>query len=281
MRIAASLLLLSVFCFAGLASATFVRLLDPVQQTIEAGSNPVVYLGLVGPGQKVEVVMDNDTGELSQGGITVSKSNANWNILKVDDTTLPPGWRGQASGLYEAPLKAYVIVSPTAPDGDYQFSLQAINNYGDVPPLKFAAKATISRQVLSLSITSDPVKVGLTQPAEYELQIYNSGNANDVFQLTAQGIPGQKPVSVQVFVPKESKVTQKVLLAAAEPGAYDITFTATSLSSAQISQRASTTLFAGSNLLTDARASARGFLLFPSAETYVYSLWSIIGSLFG
>ena len=278
MRISLAVLAFAALLLAAFSTAAFVKLLNPVQQTITAGENPVVYLGMVGPGQKVELVVDNDTGEPTYGGITTSKSDANWDILAVDNTTLPPGWIGQASGLYENPLKAYVIAAPDAPDGDYQFDLLAVNNYGDVLPMRFTAKATVSRHVFSMSLVSDPVKVGIGEPAVYQVQLYNSGSANDVFQLTASGIPGEPAVTQQVFVPMESKVTATLAISSKEAGSYPIDFYASSLSSAAINSQATTTLFVGSSMLTDAQASSRGILLFPSAESYLYSLWSLFGS---
>jgi hypothetical protein len=226
----------------------------------------------------VELVVDNDTGEPTYGGITTSHTDANWNILTVVNSTLPQGWTGQASGLYEYPLKAYVIVSPNATDGDYLFDLEAVNNYGDVLPLEFTAKATVSSQVLTTSIISDPVKVGIGEPAVYTIELYNSASANDVYQLTASGIPGVAPVTQQVFVGEQSKVDVSVTISASEAGAYPITFYASSLSSPAINSQAQTTLFVGSTLATDAEAASRGLLLFPSAESYLYSLWSLLGS---
>ncbi len=270
--------------FAFLVSSThaaYVKFVEPVTGTFQAGSSEIVDLGVVGPGQKVEVVVDADTGEISRQNQTISRKNANWNLLKVDAGSLPAGWRGENSGENEAPLKAYVIVSTQAPDGTYEFRLQAVDAGEGVPPLSFSARATVSRNVFNLALTSDPVKVRARETASYVLTLQNTGSANDVFGVQMLGVPGSQPREVQVLVPHNSKVQVTLPANVQEVGAYALTFSSRSLSSNEIKARTRTTLFVGSYLLTDARAAARGVLLFPSAEYAVYALWSVLGSVLG
>ncbi len=262
------------------SNASAVKILEPIQQVISNGNANAVNLGMVGPGQKVDIEVSNDTFVKTVIGSNYSiAGDYNWDIVKVNESTLSSGWVGQNSGLYENPLKAYVIIGPNASDGNYEFSFQAVNNYGDVAPQTIFATATVSRNVFSLSIVNDPVKVYLGSSADYQVKLTNSGNADDVFTLTASGITGVQPFSTQVFVAKQSSVLVPVSMFPKEPGTYPIDFYAQSLSSSSINSTATTTLFAGSDLLTDAKASARGFLLFPWSESYVYSIWAAIGSL--
>ncbi len=269
--------------FAAAAFAVHVAVVDPVSKTIEAGEallpDKAIDLGLVGPGQKLEIIVDRDMGEISQANATVSQREALWDNLRVEKESLPKGWQGQDGLKYDKPLKAFVVVAKDASDGGYSFLLQASSDYEPFAPITFKAGATVSKDVLAARVAGEPVKAAPRTQVVYQLELENKGSASDAFQVSINGLPGGLQAGKNVFVPHNAKVTVDFPVTAPEAGEYRVGFTATSLSSKGISASAGTTLFVGSSLLTDAKAAARGVLLFPSAEQLAYAFLGLVGSL--
>ncbi|MBI3588484.1 hypothetical protein HY095_04780 [Candidatus Micrarchaeota archaeon] len=279
--LAAALVFASLFAHP--AASSYVKIIEPVQLTVQASQagtpESEIDLGLVGPGQTVELIASRSTGEISRNNETQSRNEATWDQVEVLRDKLPLGWVGQDSLRFEDPMKPVIVVAKQAPDGEYEFILKARDDYEGTPPLYFNAKARVSRSVLEARIAGEPVKAEPRSQVAYQIELNNLGSANDVFEVKVSGVPKELETGKTFLVPHNSKKTFDFTIQAPESGEFPLTFTVTSLSSPAITSTARTTLFVGSSLLTDMKAAARGVLLFPSAQVVAYSLLAFIGSV--
>ncbi len=279
-----ALLLAVLLLFAASARASQVEIIDPVKVVINAQDallpDRAVDLGVIGPGQKLELIAYTDTGEISRGNETISSKNADWDRMEVLADSLPRNWVGTDSLRYESPMKAFVVVNRNAADGDYNFLLITIDEFEGVSPLTFRAKAQVTSDVFSLRIAGEPVKVPSRAAAVYQLELENRGSASDVFEVKVAGLPRELEAKQTFFVPHNSKVTVDFLVQAPETGEFLLEFTGTSLSSDRISSSAPATLFVGTSLLTDLKAASRGVLLFPGAEQLAYAVLGFASGVF-
>ena len=241
----------------------------------------MIDLGVVGPGQTLEIIVSNDTAKISRGNKTDSQHNADWDVLQVVSETLPLNWIGEDSQRYENPLKARVIVSKDAPNGDYEFSFKAIDEFEEVAAESFSARARVTRDVLETTLLSEPVKTEPKTTAEYVVEIKNKGSASDVFQVTLESNTRAIKAERTLLVRHNSVATVRFSFETPERGEYPLTFTVTSQSSPNISKTISTHLFVGSNLASDLKAAARGLLLFPTSQSAVYAILALIGNALG
>ncbi len=267
--LAASLLLL---LFALPASASKAGIVDPIAQTVNGGA--VVDLGTVGPGQTVELQVIRGSGEI---GVQSEKL---WDHLNIDTASLPAGWRGDDSRTFENPLKAFVVLPVDAPNGEYTFNVTLIDDNEGVLPLHFSAHVTVSRDVLALQASPSSSRVGAGQPAVYTLRLSNTGRANDVFEISAVGLPSRWEFTKRVFLSHDSETDVNYEVVATESGVYPVRITVHSLSSSLITQTFDSRLTAASGLVEDAQATANGVLLFPSSIQVVYSLVGFLAHLF-
>ncbi len=266
--------------FSALSASSYIKVTDPVFAQIDSSTTQpqAISIGLAGPGQTLELTALSDTGEQSANLSTKGKI-ANWNVLKIIPSSLPFGWSGEDSLEFSSPMKARVIIPKNAGDGEYSFTVQAVDNYEGVAPLSFAVKAVVSKDVFDFRISSDPIKVSVNQKAVYSFELFNKGSASDVFELSTTGLPEQYSVKKTVFVPKASKATESIELNIREAKEYKLSFKAVSLSGPAINGEQKTTLFVGSDFLSEAKAAGRGVLLFPSAENALYSIISFLANL--
>ncbi len=253
-----------------------VLVVQPIQKQIFEGE--VLDLGLVGPGQKVEL-------EISRSSNIYDFRNVEevWDRLKIDDNTLPDFWRSEYSLRYEANPKAFVIVDSDAPDGEYEFSLHTERDYGDASknPVRFMAKILVRRDVLDLQVLSKNVNGGVEQPSEFTIKLVNMGSANDAFELeVVSGLPNEWRFKKQVFIPHNSEKIIPYELVAKEQIDEQIVFKATSLSSTSITDSDSGSLSTRSSLLQDMKSVGNGVLLFPNIEMAVYYLMGFVASNF-
>ncbi|MBI5229418.1 hypothetical protein HY991_04860, partial [Candidatus Micrarchaeota archaeon] len=199
-----SLLMGWFVCFALVVGASYVVITSPIAKEIPSGEVIDVDLGVVGPGQKIEIVAKRSTGEKTESG----PNEALWDQLVVLDKSLPIGWKNQSSLLYENPLKAFVIVSKDSLDGTYTFFVKA-EDYGEgINPLLFRAKVRVSRNLLDLDVVEKTLTAGVGHPATYTIKLRNKGNANDVFEISAQGLPKEWKSAEfikNVFIPYNSE----------------------------------------------------------------------------
>ncbi|MEK6923933.1 MAG: hypothetical protein AABW54_01695 [Candidatus Micrarchaeota archaeon] len=262
---------------AALAGAAVVDVVSPARAT--AGHGKVIDLGTVGPGQTVEIAIANDTHEITMSNSTSSLSNADWDGLRVLRHELPEGWMGEDSRKYENPLKAHVIISKQAADGDYVVGLVALDEYEEVAPVEFKARVTVSRNVFMMGVVREPVKAEPREQVSYVLELENTGSASDAFTVSMSGLTRELDASKNVFVPHNSKALVEFSFPAPEVGDYAPVFEARSQSSVELKAAASARLFVGTSFVSDAKAAARGVLLFPTPQGIAYALAALLAAL--
>ncbi|MFH0835761.1 MAG: hypothetical protein V1834_01215 [Candidatus Micrarchaeota archaeon] len=270
MRKAFSLVLLVLFI--SFAAALTISVLDPVKQVLAPGQE--VDLGVIGPGQKVEIQAQRFSGEddltNAQGG------EALWD--RFDALTLPSGWSSEASKEYEDPMHAFVIASRDAADGDYLFSMKAVDYYQGAADLVFNAKVLISKDVLKAELKESTVESGPGQPATFFVQLENTGSASDLFFIEVLDLPNQWRTTRQVFVPFKSEQSVPIEVTGTESGSFDFRIKVTSLSSDKITQTLDAKLVLQPSLKNDLKAVSNGLLLFPNVQQTIYSLLGFIVS---
>lgn len=261
---------------ASQASASHVLVSKPVAMELVAGSSDILDLGIIGPGQKVELIVQRGTGEIHE----LYKQEKSWDQLKVVKESLPAGWEGVDSLLYENPMKAFIIAAKNAPDGEYEFTLTVIDELEGTPPQEMKAKVTISRDVLGFEPVTKTVSTGGGQPAVYTFRLVNKGSASDVFEVSvAGGLPSRWTFSKQAVVPFGSTVEMQYEVVSEEYGKFPIRFQAVSLSSSEIRTEAAAELVVESSLYLEAKATSHGILLFPSVEQAVYSFIGFVANV--
>lgn len=263
-----------------LCSASHVLVVSPVQQEITSDQAPevrVVDFGVIGPGQKLEIQMQRPTGEKAKN--IAYEQEAVWDKLFIIPEALPFGWQSIDSLFYEEPLKAFVIASPEATDGIYEFSLKTLDESEGVEPLIFRGSVRVSRQLLEVSVEPATARAGVGQPAVFLIKLKNKSSASDAFRISALGLPTEWRYTRDAFVAHNSETTVPYEVAAGEAGEYSLKLKAVSLSSAAIQAEAQANLVARSSLLDDLKASTHGILLFPSVEQVVYSLLGLLANL--
>jgi hypothetical protein len=269
-------LLVALLLFSSIAFASQLKVTSPAEQTLVVGED-VLDLGVIGPGQTVEIIADRGAGEIAKDSQT--KGEALWDKLMVVRETLPFGWKAEDSKLYESPFRAFVTTSPTAEDGEYSFQLRAMDQYEGVLEKTFNAKVLVSKDLLETSVSPSSVTTGVGLPAVFQIKLKNKSSASDVFQINATGVPGEWRETRRVFVPFHSEVEVPYEILANEQGEFKLSIRTVSLSSDLISSKQDVTLITQSSLVEDLKALKRGLLLFPTAEQAVYSALGLIAQL--
>lgn len=262
-------MLLLSFGFAAAASLTIA---DPVQKTLQNGGD--LDLGVAGPGQKIAILSNRGSGELSRNA--ANPTEALWDRVVVEN--LPAGWSTEPSKLYETPFQTFVTISPQASDGQYTFSVLTMDEYDGLTPIAVNARVRVSRDVLAASLSENRVSAGVRQPALFYLTLSNTGSASDIFEVTPQGLPPKWTENRRVFVPHNAAVTLAYPITATEGGSYAFAFNVTSLSSQLIHQKISARLDAQTSIWNDAKASSHGLALFPFIAQPLYSLIGLLSN---
>ncbi len=272
MKLLAIAALMLVAVYGGLAAAApHVQVVDPVSQTVFA--EQTIDLGVVGPGQRLEVEIQVGTGEMD----AVTNKEKDWDKLFVQASSLPSGWKSLDSLRYEKKMKAIVLVSKDASDGTYQFKLNTEDEYEGTPAVYFNAKVRVSHDVFNFDILQDAVKAGVDQPAVYTLRLSNVGSASDAFRIeVGKGLPSSWTYTREIFVPHNSVRDVQYEVVGTDQGEYTVQFKVTSLSSEKIGGEASAGLVVRSSLIEDMKATTRGMLLFPTIEQIVYNLVGLV-----
>ena len=256
---------------ASLASAATLRIIEPVQKTIEGGGE--LDLGVMGPGQKLELIVDRNTGITASGW---SEGEALWD--KIGFTGLPAGWSSEDSQVYERPMRAYLEASEDAADGVYFAELTAWDEYEGAPTTRVRVKVEIKSDLLESQLLTPVVVAGANQPARFQFILKNKSNAGDAFEISVSGLPGQWP-SKKLFVQYHSTKTVSYEVASSERGDYEVLFEVTSISSDRIHSENSGKLSVRTSLFLDMLATSHGILLFPSIEQPIYSLFGLFANL--
>jgi len=271
------LTLLSIFFTPGVLAASHLIVINPVLQT--ASANDIVDVGIVGPGQKLEIVATRASGEKA-AKITYEKE-ALWDRLFIIPNELPPGWSSEDSKWYEEQMHAYVTVAKDAEDGVYFFKARAFDEYEGVPALEVTFKVTVSRDLLEAQLIEKTVSVGVEQPALFHLRLKNKSSASDVFEIKVSGPPSTGAGTTRkAYLNRNSEDVIPIELFEGERGEYRVNFEVKSLSSNAINARDSAMLLVFTSLLHDMQAVSHGVLLFPTAEQPVYALLGLIAKMF-
>ncbi|MFH1780329.1 MAG: hypothetical protein ABH803_04300 [Candidatus Micrarchaeota archaeon] len=257
--------------FVLLLASTLTAVLEvssPIKKTVSVQGEEV-FLGVIGPGQTIELVADRSSGikaVTSADGTGIAK----WDHLVAVD--LPSGWTSQPSKFYEQPMRLFITADAHAPDGDYFVSVRSLDEYEGAGTLLFKAKIKISRNVLDVSLFQNDLSTGAGQPAVFFVRLSNKGVASDAFEISLLDLPQAWVYSKKVLVPLESEVLVPYELIAEEDGEYDFDFNVESLSSREINVKKKAVLRVEASLEQDLRAISKGALLFPSGEQIVYAL---------
>ncbi|NYZ77572.1 hypothetical protein H0O02_04655 [Candidatus Micrarchaeota archaeon] len=256
--------------FALLAGSVFaVTVISPVGKEVKNGD--MIDLGKIGPGQTISVLIEP---EVSTGGIYGTGGLYDMAVV----SGVPEGWRGENSKLYK-PLQATVTASPAAEEGEYYAYITLVDeNYGEkLDNVTFAAKVTITYDVVDVDISPSYVRTGPDQPAVFSITIANKGSTGDAFEIKAVG---QKRWDFQrsVFVPAQSSKTIYYEIAGAEEETYKTTVSVTSLASPIIHDEKEITVDIQSNIIDDIKATNNGVLIFPIFEGIVYAFFGLIGN---
>ncbi|MBI2445370.1 hypothetical protein HYV43_03215 [Candidatus Micrarchaeota archaeon] len=263
-------LIMALLLSVSLVSAANWTVIDPVQKTLENGQS--LDLGVAGPGQKIAILSNRESGELSKNA--ANPSEALWDRAVVEN--LPAGWTTEPSKLYETPFQTFVTISPAAADGEYAFSILTADEYDGLTPVTVNARVRVSRDVLAASLSQARESSGVLQPAFFYLTLSNTGSASDIFEVIPQGLPAKWSERRRVFVPHNAAVTLSYPVTATEGGSYPFSFNVTSLSSPLIQQRVAAHLDARTSIWNDAKAASHGLALFPFISQPLYAL---IGAL--
>ncbi|NYZ78433.1 hypothetical protein H0N96_03460 [Candidatus Micrarchaeota archaeon] len=256
--------------------ASHLIVTDPVSQTADATA--IVDLGVVGPGQKLEVVATRASGEKAKN-IAYEKEAA-WDRIFVIPEELPSGWSSEDSKWYEEQMHAFVTVAKDAEDGIYFFKIRAFDEYEGVSALEVSFKVTVSRDLLEAQLVEKTVSVGVEQPALFYLRLKNKSSASDAFEIKVSGPPSiGTGVTRKVYLRHNSEDVIPIELFEGERGEYATLFEVKSLSSDAINAKDSATVLVFTSILHDMQAVSHGVLLFPTAEQLIYALLGLIAKL--
>jgi hypothetical protein len=272
-------LTLFLLLMPSIASALSVGVLTPVQQSV-SNSTQVVNLGLVGPGQKVEVTF----GRSTQQQVSYLNSSyygfvdAVWD--KANVVSLPSGWSSSDSLYYETPLTIFVFVSPNASNGNYDFTVQFLNEYQGVAPFNVTFQVTVSTNVIQTTISPSTVATGVGQPAVYALKVQSLSSADDIFEVSATGLPYDWQFTKTFFLQRDSNATVYYEVIGSEQKSLTVNFHIQSLSSGLIYNDVQANLVTTTSLIQEMQSVSAGVPLFPSIEQTVYSLIGLMANIF-
>ncbi len=266
-------LVLAILLLAQVSAATTLTVYEPVATPVADGGT--IDLGVVGPGQTAYVVAES---RITEGGIQGKGGLLDQLIF----TETPRGWDElKPSPLYSVPMKAIIKVPADASDGEYWFTMRAVDEGGKegIGDVSFRAKLTVSRDVLQIDVWPNKVTTGAGQPAGYYVKIDNKGVASDVFEVSSEGIPGWRYRQV-VFVPKKSSKVVRYEVAGDEEQEYTVKMKVRApFSSELLKAEKNVNLDINTNLVSDLQATGHGLLLFPVVEQPVYSIMGLISNL--
>lgn len=271
MRLSAVFRFLLAFAFlSGFAAA--LHMLAPVDRQMDEGD--VVYIDSIGPGQTIEVLIEETVktgGRFGEGGILDQAV-----IEKV-----PPGWIGVPSKLYDRPLRVAVTADPEAEEGEYLVKIKVIdeNNVDGLGEKSFFVKLNITYDVMDASVEPAYVKTGPGQPARFDITVNNKGATGDVFVIKSEG-PKRWEFMRSIFVPAKSSKKISYQIVGNEEEVYRSRIVVQSAASPIIHYEKNITMVVESNIISDMKATNSGVLLFPVFESLVYSFFGLVSNLF-
>ena len=277
MRMENVVLAISFMVFLATAlHAINVEMKEPIVKSISDGET--VELGTIGPGQTLALTVKGT--EIGKGGL-----QANWGVLGVLE--VPPGWQGFDSDVYAKNMKATIKADPNAPDGVYVVKLiltECENKTATcefqqgLGQITFYGKIKISRDVMKTAVPQVDVTTGVGQPARYPVKIENKGAANDIFEISVEGVPAWE-FKKRVYVAAGETLNTFYEIVPNEEKEYKPTIIIKSISSDSLMHKYDVHLISKSDVIGDIRATKNGVLLFPSTLEPLYSLMGILGYL--
>lgn len=249
-----------------------VKVIEPVERNINGGET--INLGEIGPGQTISLRIDpkvNTGGRFGQGG--------DYDIASV--VKLPTNWKGKDSSLYGKPLQLEITAAKDAEPGDYLTYVSIEDKNGEeLRTINFIIKISITWDVLQTTIIPKTVSVGPSQPAPYEITIYNKGTASDVFEVSSSGLKKWQ-FKRYVYLPPKTSKTIVYQLVENEEENYEPVISVTSVASSLIKTQEKVGFEVRTNLKSDFKATNNGVILFPIFESAIYSLAGLISNFLG
>lgn len=259
-----------ILLFLGAINALHV--LAPVDKEVNEGD--IIYIGEMGPGQTIEVLIDEKVtkgGKFGEGGI--------YDLAVVD--RVPTDWKGIQSKLYDHPLRVAITADPNAKEGEYLAKIKLIDedNLEELGEKSFFVKIKITYDVMDAKIEPTYVKTGPGQPAKFSITINNKGSTGDVFVINAEG-PKRWELKRSVFVPAKSSRTIIYEIVGEEEEIFKTEVKVRSAASPIIHAEKNITIDIHSDIFSDMKATNNGVLIFPIFEGIVYSFFGLISNLF-
>ncbi|MBI5222966.1 hypothetical protein HY990_00945 [Candidatus Micrarchaeota archaeon] len=255
-----------------ISSSFAIIVVSPPVGEIENGA--VLDLGTIGPGQTVSILIDPTvkTGGLhSEGG--------RYDLATVG--SLPPGWTTRESKLYADPLQVTVSADPLAKEGQYNFTVNIIdeNNGEELGRQTIKARVRVTYDVMDFQVSPTKALIGPGQPARFAIDITNKASTGDVFEISTQG-PRRWTFKKQIYVPAKSTKTLNYEIVGNEEETFQTTVKVTSLASNIIHDEKNITMEIRSNLIGDWKATNQGTLIFPIFESAIYGFAGLISNFF-
>ncbi len=265
--------LLSLLFQLAFVSAATVTLVEPVQQV--AGDS-AIHLGVVGPGQTMELKFSRDTGVPAAINPTTGK-NALWDQASIVRSTLPNEWSSRDSLKYENPLTVYVTVSPDAEAGGYSFTVAFTDEYEGTQPVTADFTVTVDpSSIFEVGLVEETASAGVGQPAVFKLIARNRGIASDTFMIKASGLPYDWQFSKTFFLPHGQEKDVYFEVVGNIQKEVPFTINVTSLSSGKITHTLTAKVVTQNTLLQEAKSTTLGLPLFPTVEQHVYALIGLV-----
>jgi len=255
----------------GLLSA--IHVLEPVDA--EVNEADAIYIGEIGPGQTISILMDEEVetgGKYGIGGIYDLAS-----FGKV-----PEGWHGIKSKLHDHPLHVALTADPEADEGSYlaQIVVADENNADGLGNVSFWVKVDITHDVMDADIEPAEIKTGPGQPARFELTIKNKGSTGDTFEISSIGAKRWE-FERTVFVPAKSSKKIYYEIVANEEETYNAQISIKSSAGPTIiHEDKNITVDIRSDIIGDMKATNNGVIIFPIFESLIYSFFGLISNIF-
>lgn len=253
--------------------ATTIDVLSPIRRTVSDGD--FVELGRIGPGQTVYIAVEP---KVETGGI--HGIGGRWDQMVV--TSLPTGWDGKDSKIYEDPLQVEVTAPPNAENGRYAVTVSVVDE-GDAEKIggnvTFNLFIDIDDNVMDIHVSPEIASVGAGQPARYTITVTNTGTADDVFEISSSGVKGWR-FAKSIYVSSGSAKQIPYEVVGEEEETYSFYITATSASSNLIQESKEVSMVVSTNLLSDYKGTTHGLLIFPIIELPIYTLMGLLSNLY-
>lgn len=262
--------LLALVLIFGIINA--IHIIAPVDREVNDGET--VYIGAIGPGQTMDILIDEKVttgGKFGQGGI--------YDLATVEK--VPPDWIGVPSKLYDHPLRVAITAAPNAKEGEYIAAIKVVdeNNLEELGEKKFFVKMNITYDVMDAEVKPTYARTGPGQPARFFITITNKGASGDVFVVNAEG-PKRWELKRSIFVPAKSNKTIIYEIAGNEEEVFKTEIKIRSSASDIIHSEKNITLDIRSDIFSDMKATNNGVLAFPIYEGIIYSFFGLVSNLF-